>query len=415
MPIGGIAATHEGLYPLPFTFSGLLRTRLLTWNSKVKYIQLMLMLQRMDAESFHGLSWSDWVGKQFPHDRMAQDLMLTLGRLWMYADCPEQLDAGATIQQGQVSMGGVYYLHQGWKSLVHSLKKRAESEGVRIVRGKADSILVDEQRVEGILLSNGEMLHGSTVIAALSPGEAAGLVREVDGPKSPTLKYWQEQAVPSFASCLDIVVTHLPEPNRSFALHVQRPLYYSNHSSISKLNTNGDQVIHMLKYQASPEQIDPPRDRRELEEWIDSLQPGWRKAVVTERFLPKMTVTHSLPLCGAARRPAPDETGVDGLYISGDWVGQHGMLADAAIASGKHAAHCAIRYLRNHVREDVRKNNELRSILSLEFASVNGFPGIVIFTGDVPFCTLSFHFEHGTIAAIYNTMNPDKLQHLHRK
>lgn len=180
MPIGGIAATHEGLYPLPFTFSGLLRTRLLTWNSKVKYIQLMLMLQRMDAESFHGLSWSDWVGKQSPHDRMAQDLMLTLGRLWMYADCPEQLDAGATIQQGQVSMGGVYYLHQGWKSLVHSLKKRAESEGVRIVRGKADSILVDEQRVEGILLSNGEMLHGSTVIAALPVKQQAWFERWTD-------------------------------------------------------------------------------------------------------------------------------------------------------------------------------------------------------------------------------------------
>ena len=38
------------------------------------------------------------------------------------------------------------------------------------------------------------------------------------------------------------------------------------------------------------------------------------------------------------RRPAVDATGLSGAYLAGDWVGEQGMLADAAIASARAAA-----------------------------------------------------------------------------
>ena len=50
--------------------------------------------------------------------------------------------------------------------------------------------------------------------------------------------------------------------------------------------------------------------------------------------------------------------------------------------------------------------------LTVRPVSVNGEPGIVVLDGDRPYCTLAFAYANGRIAAIYNMMNPDKLQHV---
>lgn len=52
--------------------------------------------------------------------------------------------------------------------------------------------------------------------------------------------------------------------------------------------------------------------------------------------------------------------------------------------------------------------------LAIELAMVNSEPGIIIFAGDIPYCTMAFAYEDGKVAAIYNTMNPDKLRHVRR-
>jgi hypothetical protein len=54
-----------------------------------------------------------------------------------------------------------------------------------------------------------------------------------------------------------------------------------------------------------------------------------------------MLVTPALPAAangGTAGRPGPAVPGTDDLYVVGDWVGPHGMLADASLASARQAA-----------------------------------------------------------------------------
>jgi len=41
------------------------------------------------------------------------------------------------------------------------------------------------------------------------------------------------------------------------------------------------------------------------------------------------------------------DTGVDGVFLAGDWVGPTGLLADAALASGRAAALGALRRSRS--------------------------------------------------------------------
>jgi phytoene dehydrogenase-like protein len=81
---------------------------------------------------------------------------------------------------------------------------------------------------------------------------------------------------------------------------------------------------------------DAATDERALEALLDEMQPGWREVLVHRRFLPSMVVSNALATPATPRPSAV--TSVRGLYLAGDWVGDEGLLSDAALASAKAAA-----------------------------------------------------------------------------
>ena len=79
----------------------------------------------------------------------------------------------------------------------------------------------------------------------------------------------------------------------------------------------------------------------ELECFLDQFQPGWRAHILQRRFLPAMTVAHSLPLAesyGLRGRPPVTIRERRNVFLAGDWVGTEGMLADASAASAAESA-----------------------------------------------------------------------------
>jgi len=71
------------------------------------------------------------------------------------------------------------------------------------------------------------------------------------------------------------------------------------------------------------------------------VQPRWRDLIVRQRLLPNMVVYNSLVTAaegGITGRHDVKVSGVDDLYVAGDWVGPEGLLADASFASAKRAA-----------------------------------------------------------------------------
>lgn len=93
----------------------------------------------------------------------------------------------------------------------------------------------------------------------------------------------------------------------------------------------------MARYLHPDEALARPVVAKELEQVLDVLQPGWRQVVVEHRLMPRMLVANGHP-AASAPRPEPAVPGVPGLYLAGDWVGDEGMLADAALASARRAA-----------------------------------------------------------------------------
>jgi hypothetical protein len=98
-----------------------------------------------------------------------------------------------------------------------------------------------------------------------------------------------------------------------------------------------------MKYLDSSVALNPVQDKMELEELLDMVQPGWRKMVVRQRFLPNMIASNTF-LNKNNNKDIMDNRldiqvpGVDNLYIIGDWVGPEGMLVDTSFASAKAVA-----------------------------------------------------------------------------
>lgn len=232
------------------------------------------------------------------------DFVAGFVRVTSYANAPDAMPAAAAIRQIRKGLAGVLYLDGGWQQLVGAL-----SEGLE-VRGGAEVVEAD---AGGVTLASGERIRADAVILATPPAEARKLGVNTTG------------LTPARAACLDLVLDHLPVPEQRFVLGADQPVYLSEHGSVARL---GGTVLHVMRYLAPGEH----GDVAELEALLDLAQPGWRDRVRFRRFLPALNVAGSVSDRG---RPGVREPG--GLYLAGDWVGDEGLLADAAFASAEAA------------------------------------------------------------------------------
>jgi len=341
---GSLAVEGGRKHALPAGPLTLLTTGLFGISAKFEAARLLSALPKMDAQIINHMTVREWLDKEF-HRPEVRRLVQALFRLGTYANDPERQSAGSALAQFQMALReSVVYLNGGWQTLVNGLRGKAEAAGVRIL--SASRVINIERnaqdgRVTGVKLADGTTHLASAVIVAASPQDALELV---EGGEKSVLSEWAMKAVSVKAACLDIALTHLPQPQTTFALGIDRPLYLSVHSAAAKLAPEGNAVIHVAMYLGPDTPTDSHAIQRELEDLLDLVQPGWREVVIESRFLPAMTVTNALTTAeqgGNGGRPGPEVPGIAGLYMAGDWVGAEGLLADASVASGKRAAELA--------------------------------------------------------------------------
>ena len=329
-PAGAYAVTRRRMHALPIGLLSLLTTDLLPLRGKLQLARTLASLPRLDASALDGTTLTDWLDRTVS-DPAARSVLLATIRTTTYVDAPELLSAGAALAQLRLALeGNVWYLDGGWQSVVDALADAAWSKGARLLTGvHVTGAVIESGMVRGVRLGTGEVLAAEHVVVATPPDAARELGIAV--PDTVAVK----------AACLDLGLARAPRPSVRFAVGIDRPLYYSVHSATAALAPEGRTLIHVAKYLNPTGPADPRRDRNELESFMDHLQPGWRTEIVTERFLPAMTVTYALPAAesgGVRGRPPVSVDGVAGLYLAGDWVGAEGQLANAAVVSGAAAA-----------------------------------------------------------------------------
>jgi len=334
---GGFALRDGRLHTLPVGTVSLLTTGLLPLREKAALSRLMSSLLRLNPACWDGVPAARFLDEQ----RLAvpaRELVEALLRLTTYTDGPELLDAGAALRQLKLGQHpGVLYLDRGWASIVEGLAARAAQLGARVAPGCAAQAVERAGAGYRVSLAGGRQLASSAVVLALSPAACCSLLPVG---AAPSLRDFAARAVPVEAACLDLALRSLPRPSRLFALGIDRPLYFSVHSSVAHMAPAGGALVHAMKYLA-PGAAPHGEAARELEVLVDRMQPGWRDLVVERRYLPRLMVSHALIRAdegGLKGRPPALIEDLPGVAVAGDWVGPKGLLADASCASGRAAA-----------------------------------------------------------------------------
>jgi phytoene dehydrogenase-like protein len=335
-PRGAFALYHDRLHTLPIGFVSLLTTDLLSLQGKLEAARLLTSLPRMDTAAYSDRTIAAWL-EQRVSDARTRDVLNMFIRVAAYADAPHLLSADAGLYGFQLAVrDNVQYLDGGWQSLVDALAAVARGRGVQIERGAPVAEVLHEGLVRGVRLHDGEVVTTANVIVAVPPAAARRLLPHA----APSLTAAWE-GIPSKAACLDLGLARLPKPVNTVAFGVDQPLYYSVHSATAALAPEGHAVVHVAKYLDPSTPHDAAATERELERFLDVLQPGWRAEVIVRRYLPSMTVSHAIPTVagGGLRGRTPVAVrDIAGLYLAGDWVGDEGTLANASVASAARAA-----------------------------------------------------------------------------
>lgn len=330
---------HNGrLWRSPVDPITLLRTGLLTWREKFDFLKALATIVRAKPADAANTPLQAWVAGQ-TNSVIVQQILQMLGRVTTYSNDPAQLSTAVYLQQMQYTLKkNVTYLDGGWQTLVDGLQRAAEDAGAQVetgVRVTAVRETGDGVRVE----TNGGAYHAAAVVVAADPHTAARLL-----PNHEPVQAAAETAVPVRIAVLDVGLRRLPQPGRTFVLGVDEPTYFSVHSQDARLAPGGGELIHLAKYLA-PGAESGAAVRAELEGMLDLVQPGWRQDLVTQRFLPQMTVVSALAAAaGGGQNGRAPVALTDRLYIAGDWVGPRGWLVDASFASARAAAQRLLRH-----------------------------------------------------------------------
>jgi len=337
---GAYAVRRGAKHTFPAGLVSMLTTSLFGLSAKLEAARLLASLSKIETSKLTGVSVSEWLDAHIA-DQVVKEFLMAVFRVSTYTNAPDLMSAGAALEQLQMAFDkSVLYLDGGWQTLVDQLSRLATDAGVIIETGtKVDIVERDAAgAVRGVRLADDRSFFSRTVVIASSPRVAVSLV---EGGRETSLARWADEMVAVKAACLDVSLKDLPLPKVTFALGIDRPLYLSVHSATARLAPEGGALIHVAKYLPPEHRESPDEDRRELENLLDLVQPGWRERVVNSRFLPDMIVMNAIAtvgLEGTKQRPSPEIRDVPGLFVAGDWVGSEGLLADASMASAKQAA-----------------------------------------------------------------------------
>lgn len=328
----GYGYNKNKLSLLPVGLYSLFTTQLLSsFQAKIELGKLLTKLFTIDTEKIKDISLSEWLYQNIKNEEV-RNLFQGLTRVWTYSCDTKNQNARAVIKQGQLALKeNVYYLDNGWQSLIDSLTDKAIKAGVEIVRSCNAEKITNNTKDVTIHFSNNITVNADYVIVAASPQIASSLI------DNKALKKYAEQAKPARAACLDLALKKLPNPDVTFIVGVDQNLYYSVHSNYANLTTDKEGVVlHVAKYLSENE--DGHNAEKELEHLMDIAQPNWKNEILEKRFLPNMIVSNNIYPVNSTDRAKVEIPDLKNVYFCGDWVGNKGLLADASFSSAKEAA-----------------------------------------------------------------------------
>lgn len=337
----GVQLYKQGrFFTAPVSASTILRTDLLTVSEKAEFVSLFTKIMRTKPASVGGQSVREWLNREVRNPHLAQ-MFTAFASTLTYCANLDLMSAEVFLQR--VTLSDIRYIDGGWQSMVDSLRTRATEAGVHITSGaRANELLQRGDQIEGIRLADGRRVAARAALLAITPAEVLKLL---DADSYASLRLALAAIQPVRVACLDVALSRLPAPQHAIAFDLEQPRFLTSQSLFAHVAPAGGALIHAFKQLDPVQPGDPHQDERDLEEWLDQVQPGWRTVLVRRIYLPRIEAISLLPTAqsgGLAGRPGVQVPGISNLYLAGDWIGKAGYLADASLASAREAAHLLI-------------------------------------------------------------------------
>jgi len=271
-------------------------------------------------------------------------LMTANAWTFVYSSALDLVSAEVFVIKTQLSLKNpVVYIDGGWQTLVSGLRKAAEQAGAHIMSGaRVEGVEHQNGQVQGVRLRDGRTVRAAAAIIATAPKDA---VKLVDDGEYPALRQIVDGLVPAQVASLDVALRRLPNSRYTVVQDVERPRFMSTQSLYSHVAPDGSALIYTFKQLDPRHPGDPHDDERDLENLLDTAQPGWREVLVKRQYLPRIDAIGMLPTAksgGYAGRPGPQVPGIANLYLAGDWIGE-GFLSDASFGSARQIAHLLLK------------------------------------------------------------------------
>lgn len=337
-----LALGDGGLEVFPHSLWSTMVTPMLSAREKAQLARIVVSLRSSKGVGPGDIPVSRWLDERAQSESLRRVLRTFIGMATYTID--ETQSAAAAVPQLAIFLRGQTVVDEGWQRLVDALHNQAVSAGITFVTSSRIVRVVHDEAVHGLELGeledvasgteaitlgggvslqpSGTMLPADHVVLAVDPITAIHLVSD-----ELVTRGWRPPSSVQVAS-LDVALRSLPNPEHIHVAGVDSPLLIAAHSEFAHLAPGGGAMLHAMKL--------GPSSERELEELLDELQPGWRDVLVHKRFLPSLVVANGL-ITESWRRPAVATT-IRGLYLAGDWVGDEGLLSDAAALSARAAA-----------------------------------------------------------------------------
>jgi phytoene dehydrogenase-like protein len=291
------------------------------------------------AETFARIGAGDYGGPGRPLRAFTALLPAAVGaviealiRNSTYSHAPDEIDAKAALDQLRLGYRGVSYVDGGWRTLIAGLEGAAATAGADL-RREQPIVALRRERERWLVEAAGQGAERfEAVIVAASPEAARQLVTGAAEIAAAALA-----ARPVRAMTLDLGLETVGA-GAAYALGIDAPVYLSLHSAAAQLAPPAAGLLHLSRFLA-PDEAPEAAHFGELERLADRVRPGWRERVAQRQRLVGITVAHDFPHWRRSGRRAPVVVAdAPGLFLAGDWVGDEGLLSDAAAASAAVAA-----------------------------------------------------------------------------
>ncbi|HEY3140488.1 MAG TPA: FAD-dependent oxidoreductase [Acidimicrobiales bacterium] len=321
---------------LPVGPPTLARTPLLGIREKAKAARFLAGAPRWRPDELSGMTVSEWFDDQGLDGRLRQ-LVEMLTRLTSYVVDFDRVSADVVASQMQMGLAeSVDYLSDGWASLVDGLADAACRQGAQIdpPPARADAVVPEGTRVRVEVGPGERTLSARSVVLASGPPEVnAGLL-----PEPPP--EWSRLGPALRTACLGLGLAS--PPPMGYLLGIDRPLYLAQHGPPGRMAPPGGAVVETMLYLGFDDDPTP-------EEARVALTDHARAAGIDPEEAEESRYLHRMVTCGAS--PTPETggmqgrpsvgTGLEGVFVAGDWVGPTGHIADAAVLSGDAAGRAA--------------------------------------------------------------------------